>query len=101
MLGDKFGVGWGNRLESQMKHYVPVVIDCGGSLGEATDHVLATKLLRKIQNRYDNRPEAIKELRQAINAKWPSLDPADPAASPAKSLDILKKELKRLGHDEA
>ena len=97
MLGDKFGIGWGNRLESQMKNYVPVVIDCGGSLGEATDHVLATKLLRKIRNRYDNRPEAIEKLRERINETWPSLDPD---SAPLKSLAILKEELRRLGHDD-
>jgi hypothetical protein len=97
ILGRRFGVGWGNRLQRQMEDYVPVVIDCGGSIGEATDHVLATKLLRKIRDRHDNRPEDIIALREQIKAEWPSLDPK---SDPAKSLGILGDELHRLGHDE-
>lgn len=97
ILGRRFGVGWGNRLQRQMEDYVPVVIDCGGSIGEATDHVLATKLLRKIRDRHDNRPEDIIALREQINTEWPSLDSK---SGPSKSLDILGEELHRLGHDE-
>ncbi|MCP4697592.1 MAG: hypothetical protein GY862_12190, partial [Gammaproteobacteria bacterium] len=51
-LDKHFKLGWGNRLQRQMKHYVPVVIAAGGSLGEAADHILASKLLRKLKDRY-------------------------------------------------
>jgi hypothetical protein len=97
ILGGRFRVGWGNRLQRQMEDYVPLVIDCGGSIGEATDHVLATKLLRKIRDRHDNRPEDIIALRDLVSADWPYLD-AD--TGPKKSLAILKEELHRLGHEE-
>jgi hypothetical protein len=97
ILGRKFRVGWGNRLQRQMEDYVPVVIKCGGSIGEATDHMLASKLLRKIRDRHDNRPEDIIALRERIRAEWPSFDPNSP---PSKSLGILHEELHRLGHDE-
>lgn len=93
----KFGVGWGNRLQRQMGHYVPVVIDCGGSIGEATDHVLATKLLRKIRDRHDNRPEDIVGLRDRIKEEWQALDRN---RGPSRSIEILAEELHRLGHDE-
>ena len=52
-----FEVGWGPRLERQMHRYVPVVVAAGGAVGEATDHMLAMRLLRKLKNRHDNRPE--------------------------------------------
>ena len=96
-LGRRFSVGWGNRMERQMQDYVPVVIECGGSIGEATDHVLASKLLRKIRDRHDNRPENIIALRERIVTEWPTLDKARGAE---KSLRILQDELHRLGHDQ-
>lgn len=98
---DRFGVGWGNRLEQQMKRYVPVVIECGGNqpglLGEATDHIIATKLLRKVKDRHDTQPEDISALRDQIRDKWSLLDRH---SEPKKSLEILAIELRRLGRDE-
>jgi hypothetical protein len=96
ILGKRFRVGWGNRLERQMQNYVPVIISCGGSTGEATDHILATKLLRKIRDKHDNRPDDILALRERITSEWVQLDPK---AKPDKSLGILEDELHRLGHD--
>jgi hypothetical protein len=96
-LDRRFKVGWGNRLQRQMENYVPVVIDCGGSIGEATDHVLATKLLRKIRDRHDNRPEDIIALRDKIEKEWSHLD-SD--FMPRKSLALIRGELHRLGHEE-
>ncbi|HPQ71347.1 MAG TPA: AAA family ATPase [bacterium] len=100
-LADLFGVGWGNRLERQIENYVPVVIECGGNdpglLGEATDHILTTKLLRKIRDRHDTRPEDILALRDQIQGNWHVLDAR---SEPLKSIALLKKELHRLGHKE-
>lgn len=96
ILGKRFGVGWGNRLQRQMHNYVPVIISCGGSTGEATDHILATKLLRKIRDKHDNRPEDIIALRDRITSEWELIAPKTEAA---KSLGILDDELHRLGHD--
>ncbi len=96
-LGRRFRLGWGNRLERQMSFYVPVVIAAGGSVGEATDHILATKLLRKIRDRHDNRPEDIIALRERIQTEWRQLDKK---AEPVRSLALLRHELHRLGHDD-
>ncbi|MDF1552526.1 MAG: AAA family ATPase [Deferrisomatales bacterium] len=100
-LGDtlrrRFRVGWGNRLERQMSFYVPVVVAAEGTLGEATDHILATKLLRKIRDRHDNRPEDIIALRERIQTGWSLLDKK---GEPLRSLALLRQELQRLGHDE-
>lgn len=96
-LSKRFRVGWGNRLERQMENYVPVVISAGGSLGEATDHIVATKLLRKIRDRHDNRPDDIIALRDLLLSEWTTLDKK---SAPEKSLRVLGEELHRLGHVE-
>lgn len=96
-LEERFRVGWGNRLERQMGFYVPVVVAAGGSVGEATDHIVATKLLRKIRDRYDNRLEDIIELRDLIRTSWIDLDEKH---KPLRSLALLQQELHRLGHDD-
>lgn len=96
-LGRRFRVGWGNRLERQLGCYVPVVVAAGGTVGEATDHILATKLLRKIRDRHDNRPEDIIALRERILTGWSLLDKQ---REPRRSLALLQLELHRLGHDD-
>ncbi|MFC1580058.1 AAA family ATPase [Thermodesulfobacteriota bacterium] len=97
IMGKRFNIGWGNRLERQMKSFVPVVISAGGSIGEATDHILSTKLLRKIRNRHDNRPEDLIALRDSINEAWDRLDKKN---SPMRSLGVVSEELRRLGNYE-
>jgi hypothetical protein len=96
-LGQRFRVGWGNRLKRQLDFYVPVVVAAGGTVGEATDHILATKLLRKIRDRHDNRPEAIIALRECIQSGWSLLCKKH---EPRRSLALLQQELHRLGHDD-
>ena len=97
MLDGRFRVGWGNRLERQMSRYLPVVVAAGGSVGEAADHFLATKLLRKISDRHENRREDIVALRDLIRTNWPQLDKE---MQPVRSLELLAKELHRLGQDD-
>ncbi|MFH1882320.1 MAG: AAA family ATPase [Planctomycetota bacterium] len=95
ILGSRFRVGWGNRLERQMSSYVPVVVAAGGTIGEATDHILATKLLRKIRDRYDTRPEDIRALKERIRIGWKM------PGEPVKSLELLQQESTRLGDADA
>ena len=45
-----------------MLDFVPVVVAAGGTVGEAVDHILATKLLRKVRDRHDTRPEDLDAL---------------------------------------
>lgn len=98
ILGRRFRVGWGNRLERQMLDFVPVVLAGGGTLTEAVDHVLSTKLLRKIRDRHDTRPEDLEALRIAVEDAWPRLRSE---GEPLKSKEIIRSELRRLGADEA
>jgi hypothetical protein len=99
-LQRRFGVGWGNRLERQIQNYVPVVKATGGSVGEAIDHVIATKLIRRIRGRHDNRPEYVRELLDqvrsglaAVDANWSnSTDPSE-----MHSVVMLEDEYEKLG----
>ena len=47
VLKSEFDVSFGNRLERQIRNFVPVVCAAGGSKELALDHLLATKIVRK------------------------------------------------------
>ena len=79
-----------------MRRYVPVVVAAGGTVGEATDHMLAMRLLRKLQHRHDNRDGHIEMLKQRIRESWPALDGN---SEPTKSISLLDSELRRLGQE--
>ena len=93
LLGRRFKVGWGNRLERQMKEFVPVAIAAGGSLGEACDHILATKILRKIRDRHDTPTSDLRKLKDELLSGWGVYD-LEPA--PEQSLAIIETEIRRL-----
>lgn len=61
-LANSFGISWGNRLFKDASLYIPVNLACGGNAAEATDHLFCTKVLRKLRNRHDIRPEDLEEL---------------------------------------
>ncbi|MUG96346.1 hypothetical protein F7734_29995 [Scytonema sp. UIC 10036] len=92
-LERRFKVGWGNRLERQIKDFVPVVIAAGGSLGEATDHILATKILRKIRDRHDTPTSDLRKLKEELLAGW-NLHHFKP--EPKQSIEIIDTEIRRL-----
>lgn len=96
-LANHFEIGWGPRLGRQIERYVPVVIAAGGTIGEAADHVLAMRLLRKLKNRHNNRPEHLDDLKAIVERKWEELGRG---ARPAKSIRVLDSELRRVGRDE-
>lgn len=87
-----FGIGWGNRLERQADKYVPVVVAAGGSTGEAADRLLATKVLRKVKDRYDTTPEDFRTLKEALGDIWGLLD----GPAPEESLELIEREIRRL-----
>lgn len=89
ILGKSFNIGWSNRFEMQLKRYVPTVLACGGSLGEATDHILATKLLRKLRGRHDNTEKDIKEIKEILEGKW-----IENNHRAKKSLDVIDEAMR-------
>ncbi|MEV0971243.1 AAA family ATPase [Microtetraspora glauca] len=90
---EKFGVGWGNRLERQIDRFVPVVLDGGGDLTEAVDHLVATKLVRKLEDRFGVRPEDLDALAETIELHW---DQLESSSRPSKTLEALRNESKKL-----
>lgn len=91
-LADRFGVGWGGRLESQLKRYVPVVVAAGGSYGEALDLLISSRVLRKIRGRHDNQREDLQHLREEIKNNWDDGDYNEPLAT----FSVIDEELRRL-----
>lgn len=87
----RFGVGWGNRLERQVDRFVPVVLQAGGSFTEALDHLVATKLVRKLEDRFGIRPDDLEQLADDIERLW-KLD----NESPKKTTERIRKEATRL-----
>ncbi len=95
LLGDRFGLSWGNRLERQAELYIPVILAAGGTMAEAIDHLLATKVLRKLRNRHDIRPEYLKELQVALVDETGKSRVVKGELS--RSVDLVSEELRRLG----
>ena len=61
-------IGFGNRLSRLVRGFAPVVVATGGSVQDALDHVLATKLVRKLESRFDAKPEHLDALEDALRA---------------------------------
>ncbi|WP_159599059.1 AAA family ATPase [Agromyces humi] len=89
----KFGVGWGNRLERQIERFVPVVLAGEGDLTEAVDHLISTKLVRKLEDRFGVRPEDLESLADNIEIHW---DQLERAGHPSKTLEGLHAEARKL-----
>jgi hypothetical protein len=82
-------IGWGNRLEGQLKRYVPVVLACGGSIGEAMDHLVVTKVLRKLKDRHDVQREKLDAISERLQESWEGLDADNP---PDRCVALLDEE---------
>lgn len=93
-LAEHFGLGWGPRLERQIRRYAPVVVAAGGTIGEAADHILAMRLLRKLNRRHDNLLKRLEELQDAIKVLWSDLDER---SKPNRSTEFLNAEIRRMG----
>ena len=72
-------------------------ITAGGTVGEATDHVVATKLLRKLRNRHDVRVRQLNDLRTTLQTRWKEgkLDPA-----PKQCEDLLDALIRTRSFEE-
>jgi len=93
-MATHFGIGFGGRLESQTERFVPVFCAAGGQLGEAVDQMVSTRLLRRIQGRHDLLEEDLREVLQLLESDW-----VDAKAAPDRSIELLRRELKRVGAD--
>lgn len=89
-------IGWGNRLEAQLKSYIPVLVACGGSLSEGLDAILAQKLLRKIKGRFDLSADEMVKLKARITSVWEAESQLN-TGIPEQSVGLIETELRRLG----
>ena len=93
-LADTFGLGWGNRFERQAKRFIPVMLACGASSGEALDHLLSTRVMRsgKVTGRYDVAAEDIGLLTDALADFWTT---SNLKGDPSKSRELLNADRQR------
>jgi hypothetical protein len=96
-LQRRFRVGWGNRLENQLSRYLPVVVESGGSIGEAMDHLLVTKVLRKLRDRHDVRATDLDDLTRKLQTDWDKLDKANP---PERCVELIAREIAQKNGEE-
>ena len=95
LLNDRFGLGWGNRLERQMLRFVPVVIAAGGTDALALDHLLASRMFRdgKVTGRYDVKPDDLIDVQQALLSLWRECRLED---DPQRCLQAIERDIQRL-----
>lgn len=95
LLSDTFRLGWGNRLESQMQRFVPVVLEAGGSKALAVDHLLASRMFRdgKVIGRHDVTVDNLREVEEALQQMW--LD-CKLERQPTRCLSALERDIQRL-----
>lgn len=95
ILADEFETGWGNRLERQMKRFVPVVVEAGGSESEALDHLLQSRIFRegKVIGRHDVGRNELEQVKDGLQELWVELELK---GQPMRSLRMLERDLKRL-----
>lgn len=92
VLRDEFDVGIGNRLKKrQIGQFVPVLLAAGGSIGEAIDHLLVTRALRRIVGLHDTSGEQFRALTKELKAGWVKLGMKD---LPSRTIRLLEKEIR-------
>jgi len=86
---NNLGIGWGNRLEKQMRKFIPMFLKLGGNQADALDHILSTKILRTIKGRYDLQENILKEMKKELEENFKNIF----KNIPKKSLEIIDTEL--------
>ncbi|POM26464.1 AAA domain (dynein-related subfamily) [Actinomadura rubteroloni] len=93
-LRDDFGVSWGSRFHRQAERFVPVVVEARGTPGEAADHLLATKILRKLSGQVGVPAGELRALADLVEARWSATFPDTP---PERSLRAIRAEIRARG----
>lgn len=96
-LSSEFSLGWGNRFERQANRFIPVMLATGATKGQALDHLLASKVMRKgkVTERYDIDIEAIEQLKVSVEEFWKD---HKFSGEPTKTLELLNSDLKLKGY---
>ncbi|EJM69376.1 AAA family ATPase [Pseudomonas sp. GM55] len=93
-LASHFDIGWGNRFEKQALRFIPVMLATGANEGQALDHLLSTRVMRKgkVTGRYDVGTTDVTELMGALESFWTK---ANLKGDPSKSQALLVADIKR------
>ena len=89
-----YQIGWGDRLKMQIETYVPMIVSLGGTLGEAMDHIVCTRILRKLKGRYDISVDSLKRFLDELLELW---DELDGETYPEKCEAFLNSEILKKG----
>lgn len=94
-LANDFQLGWGNRLERQLKRFVPVVIEAGGSEALAVDHLLQSRMFRdgKVVGRHDVQADDLKRVEDRLREMW---NECELEGEPTRCLAAIARDIKRL-----
>jgi hypothetical protein len=87
-----FRLSSGSRTMRYLEAFVPVVCAAGGSEGQAADHALATRVLRKLRGRFEIPVRQIEGLRKDLPRLWEPF-----GTVPSKSLERLDEEIHHRG----
>jgi len=94
-LAADFQLGWGNRLERQLKRFVPVVIEAGGTEALAVDHLLQSRMFRdgKVVGRHDMQVNDLKRVEEQLYEMWAD---CELDGEPTRCLAAIARDIKRL-----
>ncbi len=89
-LKEVFRISFGNRIMKQIEAYIPIMLECGGSEGEALDDILSRKILRKLEQLS---PAFVKAETPALISKLDELFGADSLQQSREYIQRLKKTM--------
>lgn len=97
-LYNTFGLSWGNRLEQQARRFVTSYLAADGSAPQAADHLLATKVLRKIKGRFDLRKDDLEDLEVEVQERLEGLGETSNIGDvdSLSSIKLIREEKRRL-----
>ena len=70
-IKEMFQITFGNRISNQLEKFVPVYLECGGTVDEAVDIMFSRKILRKLEGIYDEDTKTnLSLLKEEIESKY-------------------------------
>jgi hypothetical protein len=92
-LARSFDIGIGNRLKMrQISKFVPVFLATGGKIGEAVDHILVTRALRRTVGLHDTSGEQFRALAKVLKGGWETLGVRE--SRPNRTIKLIEKEIR-------
>jgi len=68
ILENNFSISWGPRFEQQAVRFIPVILESGGCLEDALDHLFVSKIFRrgKVTGRYTTTIDDLRNIEKAL-----------------------------------